>query len=79
MLGQGKIYGARWVIPLQPGKGLFHSIVLGVDYKNFKDDLILAGSNTGHTPISYMPFSVGYNANMPDKEGLKNTRLEPKR
>ncbi|MBU1425962.1 MAG: ShlB/FhaC/HecB family hemolysin secretion/activation protein, partial [Gammaproteobacteria bacterium] len=38
MLGKGKIYGARWVLPLQPGKSFYHSMTLGVDYKDFKDD-----------------------------------------
>lgn len=72
VLGQGNIYGARWVIPMWTKPGLFHSVTLGVDYKSFKNDLLLAGSNTGHTPISYIPFSVGYNASLPDEEGMTN-------
>lgn len=75
MQGQGKIYGARWVMPLWPGHGLFHSVSLGLDYKNFADDLILAGSNTGHTPISYSAASVGYNASMPDTEGMTTANV----
>jgi len=70
MLGQGDIVGARWVMPLWNRPGLFHSVTLGMDYKNFKDDQLLAGSNTGHTPISYIPFSVGYNATMPGTAGM---------
>jgi hemolysin activation/secretion protein len=75
MLGQGKIFGMRWVIPLWSRQDLFHSVTLGVDYKSFKDDLILAGSNTGHTPISYIPFSVGYNASMPDEAGMTTANV----
>ena len=75
MLGQGRIYGARWVIPLWPKPNLFHSFTLGVDYKNFKDDTLLAGANTGHTPISYMPFSAGYNTTLPDAEGMTTANV----
>ncbi len=70
LLGQGNIAGARWVVPLWPLPGLYQSITPGVDYKNFKNDQFLSGSNTGHTPISYIPFSLGYNASMPDKAGM---------
>jgi hemolysin activation/secretion protein len=70
MLGQGNIVGARWVLPLLPKPGLFHSATLGVDYKDFKDELVLSGTNTGTTPISYIPFSAGYNASMPNDEGM---------
>ena len=75
MLGQGSIVGARWVIPLWPKPNLFHSFTLGVDYKNFKDDTLLAGSNTGHTPISYIPFSAGYNTTLPDAEGMTTANV----
>jgi hemolysin activation/secretion protein len=75
MLGQGKIFGVRRVMPLLPGHGLFHSATLGLDYKSFKDDLVLAGANTGHTPISYIPFSVGYNASMPDEQGMSTANV----
>ena len=70
MLGQGNIVGARWVMPLRTAPGLFHSFTLGIDYKNFADDTLLAGSNTGHTPITYVPFSAGYNLSLPEQQGM---------
>jgi hemolysin activation/secretion protein len=72
MLGQGNIFGARWVMPLWSKAQLTHSVTLGVDYKSFKDDTLLAGANTGHTPISYIPFSVGYSAGMPGDGSMTN-------
>ncbi len=75
LIGKGNIFGARWVIPLWPGHNLYHSVTLGADYKDFKDDQFLAGSNTGHTPISYVPFSVGYNASMPDENGMTSANV----
>ena len=70
LLGQGNIFGARWVLPLWPRPGMFHSVTLGVDYKDFKDQLVLAGTDSGTTPISYIPFSAGYNASLPDEQGM---------
>lgn len=64
MVGHGNIFGARYIVPLRGGEKLFHSMSLGVDYKDFKDDSFLAGANTGHTPISYLPFSLAYNASL---------------
>ena len=75
MLGKGKIYGARWVLPLQPGQGLYHSVTLGVDYKDFRDDQAVGGTNTDSVPISYIPFSVGYNAGMPDDDGMTTANI----
>jgi hemolysin activation/secretion protein len=70
VLGKGNILGARYVIPLWSREKLFHSLTLGADYKHFLDDTLLAGTNTGHTPISYLPFSAAYSTNMPDETGM---------
>lgn len=70
VLGKGNILGARYVIPLRSRENLFHSLTLGADYKHFLDDTLLAGTNTGHLPISYLPFSAAYSTNMPDESGM---------
>jgi hemolysin activation/secretion protein len=70
VLGRGNIVGARWVIPLPSREKLSHSLTLGVDYKDFMNDTLLAGANTGHTPIHYLPFSAAYGASMPDEAGV---------
>ena len=70
VLGQGNILGARWVIPLPSRDKLFHSVTLGVDYKHFLDQTLQAGADTGHTPITYLPFSVAYGANLSDEAGV---------
>ncbi len=75
MLGRGNIVGARWVIPLTSREKLFHSLTLGVDYKDFVDETMLAGANTGHTPIRYLPFSVAYGASMPDEAGVNGANF----
>lgn len=72
VLGQGNILGARWVMPLPARETFQHSLTLGVDYKDFKDDTYLSGANTGRTPISYIPFSAGYNASLSEDGAVTN-------
>ena len=65
VIGSGDIVGVRRIVPLPPpGKQYFHSLVLGVDYKNFHED-ILQGADSVKTPIRYLPFSISYNASLP--------------
>jgi hemolysin activation/secretion protein len=75
MRGKGSIFGLRWVLPQQPKKGLYHSVTLGVDYKDFKDDQFLSGVLSAPMPIRYVPFSAGYNVNMPDAEGVTSVSI----
>lgn len=53
VIGNGNIYGARAVLPLGGGERTSHSMSIGVDYKDFKESVVLAGSDTRNTPISY--------------------------
>ncbi len=62
--GNGEILGGRvmYTLPAPFGvEGFFHSVSFGVDYKNFGQDLTLAGELVG-TPITYYPFGLNYNA-----------------
>lgn len=68
VLGNGRIFGARVILPLPSLDNFYHSISLGADYKDFGED-IQFGSDTSSTPISYMPFSAQYNATLQDESG----------
>lgn len=70
VIGTGDIYGARLVSPLKTLKDYSHTATLGVDYKDFKEDLNLLGSDTLKTPISYLPFMAQYSGNLRDAESL---------
>lgn len=67
VLGDGDIYGLRRIIPLPARENLFHSISLGADYKDFKENLVLQGADSLKTPISYLPFTLAYNATLQDQ------------
>ena len=60
VIGNGTILGARYVIPLAPGDDYFHSLVLGVDHKDFDESVELLGGDTLNTPIDYRSFMTKY-------------------
>ena len=63
VIGNGNIYGLRYIHPLRSkAEGLFHSLTTGVDYKSFDETVQLLGADGFDTPISYTPFTIGYDA-----------------
>ena len=73
VIGKGKIFGTRYVIPLPPYKRYAHNITLGLDYKDFKETLGFTTESglATRTPITYMPLSFSYSASLRDAwEGL---------
>ena len=60
-LGNGEIYGARFLVNLPARKGFFHSLSAGMDYKNFTQDLKM-GDSIVSSPVKYWPFSISYTA-----------------
>ncbi|MBI3545018.1 MAG: ShlB/FhaC/HecB family hemolysin secretion/activation protein [Gammaproteobacteria bacterium] len=65
VIGSGDIYGLRRIIPLPPGKQYFHSLSLGIDLKDFRENVVLQGADSVETPIRYLSFSIAYNASLP--------------
>ena len=65
--GRGEVIGARALIALPAREEFYHTLSLGLDYKHFDEDVNLAGAIT-QTPITYYPFSLGYNATWAGKK-----------
>ncbi|MCM2356595.1 MAG: BamA/TamA family outer membrane protein [Geobacteraceae bacterium] len=63
-IGRGFIAGGRYLMPLPKAGDYNHSVTLGVDYKKFRET---AGFTT---EVSYLPFSLGYDASLADSSGL---------
>ena len=59
--GRGEVIGARLLVTLPGNEKFFHSISAGLDYKNFKENILLNGEKIA-TPIEYYPLSVNYGA-----------------
>jgi hemolysin activation/secretion protein len=69
-LGKGKIYGARYVMPLPPYKTYAHNITAGIDYKDFDEEVGFGEEAEAlKTPITYLPLTFSYNASLPDSWG----------
>ena len=60
VLGNGVIVGGRYILPLPGVDGFFHTATLGVDYKDFGQTVNLIEGGNFNTPITYMPFTVGW-------------------
>lgn len=75
VIGNGNIYGARYVQPFKGMEDYFHSATLGVDYKDFKEELKLTNSNGILTPITYLPFLLQYSGNIRGNESMTNFDL----
>ncbi len=75
VIGIGNIYGTRLIKPLPSLDNYFHTLTLGVDYKDFSEDLNLIGADTIKTPITYLPFMVQYGSSLKGKEWLTSFNI----
>ena len=57
--GRGKIIGGRAIFTLPQLTNYYHSLSLGVDYKHFDQDIMIAGVPSS-SPVTYFPFSAAY-------------------
>ncbi|WP_090828462.1 ShlB/FhaC/HecB family hemolysin secretion/activation protein [Nitrosovibrio tenuis] len=60
VLGNGMIFGGRYILPLPGSEKFFHTATFGVDYKDFIQNVNLIEGGNFNTPITYMPFTVGW-------------------
>jgi len=83
ILGNARIYGARWIHPLgsgtSGGSSYFHSVTLGIDRKDFGQTNASAqtGNATVYPPISYSPLSLSYGANLVREQGSVQFSIGP--
>lgn len=62
VIGNGRIYGARLVVPFPSDRDYVHSLSVGVDYKDYDEIIRLDPSNSLQTPIDYAVWSAQYSA-----------------
>lgn len=61
VVGSGTIFGARYILPLRSrSEGFFHTATVGADYKNFDQSVALIDSGDFSSPITYLPFTLGW-------------------
>ncbi|MBC7756725.1 MAG: ShlB/FhaC/HecB family hemolysin secretion/activation protein [Bdellovibrio sp.] len=71
VLGDGTILGVRLIKPLPALDNFYHSISLGLDYKDFGQTVLFGGNID--SPITYMPLSAAYNATL--QQGANKTQV----
>lgn len=64
VLGNGRIFGARLLRGLEPGNNSSGSLLFGLDYKDFLEDIRLDDDATLETPIEYLNWSLGYSGSL---------------
>ena len=75
VLGAGRIFGAREVVPLASSERYFQSLTLGIDYKSFDQAVTLLGADTFNTPIKYTPMLLQYSGTQIDTRGQTQFNL----
>lgn len=65
VIGKGDLVGLRLIQSLGGGEGFYHALTAGIDWKNFKEDVIL-GSDRAGAPIEYFPVSLSWRGDWSD-------------
>lgn len=62
VIGNGKIFGSRFIAPLTPAGNVYHNFIAGFDYKDFDDSILLGGISSPELgqAIEYGAFSLAY-------------------
>jgi hemolysin activation/secretion protein len=64
VLGAGRIYGARFMKRLPSSADFFQGANIGVDVKDFADNILLPDDVRDTTPIRYAVWSAGYSGGL---------------
>jgi hemolysin activation/secretion protein len=62
VIGKGQIAGVRLLVPLGSDQAFVQTLSVGMDYKDFTQQLTLSGQGS-NVPISYYPLTASYQAN----------------
>lgn len=64
VIGRGRIFGMRYMLPLPSAVNYDHNLTCGFDWKDFEDN-----SSGEPTPVEYIPFTAGYSSYLSDRHG----------
>jgi hemolysin activation/secretion protein len=76
VVGDGQVIGVRALASLRGGDGFFDTLSAGIDYKNFTQDVTLAGA-TLPSPITYYPVTATYSASWQGDQALTQLDIGP--
>lgn len=65
VIGEGRIVGFRYLVPLPSMTGYDHNLTFGFDWKDFKEDI-----ESDIVPVEYLPLSIGYASSQRNNSGV---------
>jgi hemolysin activation/secretion protein len=74
VIGNGTVIGGRGVLPLPGLPDFYHTLMLGLDWKDFGERQVF-GADESETPITYTTATIEYNATRPDAQGMTSASL----
>ncbi|MFC7379191.1 ShlB/FhaC/HecB family hemolysin secretion/activation protein [Brevundimonas sp. GCM10030266] len=74
VVGRGNIVGARYIRSLGATEGFYHALTLGVDWKDFQEDVRL-GADRASAPIEYFPFTASWRGDWMGETGTSDLSL----
>lgn len=74
VIGRGKMGGFRLIQSLGASEGFYHSLTLGMDYKNFSEDVML-GPDRASAPIRYAPLIASWRGDWSGERTSSNVTL----
>jgi hemolysin activation/secretion protein len=74
VIGRGKMGGFRLIRSLGSSEGFYHSLTLGMDYKDFSEDVML-GSDRASAPIKYAPLIASWRGDWMGDRATSNLTL----
>lgn len=76
VIGNGNIFGIRYIHTLPALATYSHSLTMGADYKDFKETTQLLGADGFRTPISYLPLQLGYDGTLQAEDSTTKIGLD---
>lgn len=74
VVGKGNIFGVRYIRSLGASEGFYHAVTLGVDWKDFQEDVRL-GADRASAPIEYFPFTASWRGDWMGETGTSDLSL----
>ena len=75
IIGNGHVYGTRYIVPLAPSGKYLPTLTFGVDLKDFNENVLLAASPGLQTPVKYLNWSVAYGGTLVQGRALTSFTL----
>ena len=60
VVGEGFVLGGRYIYPVSAEAGAISTLIAGMDYKDFDENIVVSPGQNAKTPIDYLSFSLQF-------------------